>query len=259
MPKQITLRFKFYFLLQMLLFVGFFSLSTPAISAWKNIAPGVEYQDLTHTLLTPWSHIHVFRIDLNHNQLELVSAKKLKKSQATVEQFAKAAHANLAINGGFFDQKFQPLGLRVSENKMLNDLKQISWWGIFQIRNHHASIVKYAQFHHDPHVQFAIQSGPRLLIHGKIPPLKPGHADRTALGITKDGHVILLVTDRAPLTTTGLASLMRSDPLSCTDALNLDGGSSSQLFARFKKFEVEARGFSEVSDAIILKEVILGS
>ncbi len=259
MPKQISSRFKLHLIWHIVSFVVFFSFSATAMSAWKNIAPGVEYQDLAHSFLTPWSHIHVFKIDLHQNELELINAKKLKRTQATVAQFAEAGKAHLAVNGGFFDRNFKPLGLRISNHVLSNELKQISWWGVFQIRNHHASIVKYPQFHDDTSIQFAIQSGPRLLIRGKIPPLKPGHADRTALGITKTGHVILLVTDRAPLTTSGLANLMRKAPLSCEDALNLDGGSSSQLFAHFKNFEIEARGFSEVSDAILLKEGILSN
>ncbi|MCK1862756.1 hypothetical protein MXD99_15265, partial [Legionella pneumophila] len=39
--------------------------------------PGIEYQDLEGGLLNPWSHIHVFRIDLNKNQMALVTAKNL--------------------------------------------------------------------------------------------------------------------------------------------------------------------------------------
>lgn len=244
MLKQIIPR------LMLLGFLLFSSLSAQA--DWKTVAPGIEYQDMANTLLTPWSHIHVFRVDLNLNQLDLVTAKSLKRRQATVEQFAKAKHARIAINGGFFDEQFAPLGLRMSQSTKSNNLKQISWWGVFQIRGNRPSIVHYSQFHED-NVRFAIQSGPRLLIHGKIPALKPGHAERTALGITKKGEIILLVTDRAPMTTTGLARLMRSSPLSCTDALNLDGGSSSQLFAQWHDFSVKARGFSEVSDAIIVK------
>ena len=259
MPRQTTQYFKLRLILKILMLVFLFSSSGRAVSAWKTLAPGVDYQDMANTLLTPWSHIHVFRIHLNQNELDLVSAKDLKKTHATVEQFSDTKNAQIAINGGFFDEQFHPLGLRINRHATSNELKQISWWGIFQIRNNHPSIVRYSQFRHDNNVRFAIQSGPRLLIHNKIPTLKPGHAERTALGITKTGEVILLVTDRTPMTTTGLAKLMRRSPLNCIDALNLDGGSSSQLFAHFNDFQVKARGFSEVSDAIIVKANLLSN
>jgi uncharacterized protein YigE (DUF2233 family) len=247
MLKQIIRRLIFGTLLSFL--------SSYAFSGWQTLATGVEYQDLANTLLSPWSHIHVFRIDLKHNQFDLVHAQSvLRKKQATVEDFAIAKDAQIAINGGFFDEKLQPLGLRISDAFKSNDLKKISWWGIFQIQNNRPSIIHYSEFH-DEKIHFAIQSGPRLIIRGKIPNLKPGHAERTALGITTKEKIILLVTERAPLTTTELAKLMKRPPLSCRDALNLDGGSSSQIFAKWPGLKIKALGFSEVTDAILVKHL----
>jgi exopolysaccharide biosynthesis protein len=57
------------------------------------------------------------------------------------------------------------------------------------------------------------------------------------------------------MTTKTLAKMMRSPPLSCTDAINLDGGSSSQLFAHINSFHLNVHGFSNVSDAIIVKKL----
>lgn len=96
---------------------------------------------------------------------------------------------------------------------------------------------------------------PRLLIRGNIPSLKAGVADRTALGITDEGKVIILVTTNAAMSTRQLAQIMRAPPLSCSDAINLDGGSSSQLYAKIDSFQLNVHGFSNVSDAIIVKKI----
>ena len=232
-------------------------LAVPVYSAnqWQTLAPGIEYQDLEGGLLTPWSHIHVFRVDLNKNQLGVITSKALSVKNASVEQFAVQTNALLSINGGFFDREFHPLGLRINNKKLENPLKRISWWGIFYVKNNKAYISNMNDFYQDDSIEFAIQSGPRLIIKGKIPSLKIGFADRSALGITAQGKVILLVSTNAAMSTNDLARIMKSAPLSCIDAINLDGGSSSQLYTRINSFILNVHGFSNVSDAIIVKPI----
>lgn len=221
---------------------------------WQKLTAGIEYQDLEGGILTPWSHIYVFRIDLNQNQLALVTAKNLRLKNASADQFAQYSNALLSVNGGFFDPKFQPLGLRITNKKLKNPLKNISWWGVFYVKNNKPYISNPKHFYQDEQIDFAIQSGPRLLIKGKKPTLRPGIADRSALGITAEGKVIILVSTNAAMTTDELASLLKSPPLNCTDAINLDGGSSSQIYAHINSFQLNVHGFSNVSDAIVVKK-----
>lgn len=221
---------------------------------WRVLAPGIEYLDLVNNPLTRWSHVHVFRINLKKNQLDVVMAQSLSKDHASVDQFARYSHALLSINGGFFDRNFHSLGLRVSHQHQINPIKKISWWPIFYIKSGIAHISGLRGYKKDIPVDFAVQSGPRLLRNGHLVPfLKAGFAERSALGITTDGQVIIVVTESAPISTTDLANLMRSSPLNCTDAQNLDGGSSSQLYARLGNFRINDPGFSNVSDAIVVK------
>jgi uncharacterized protein YigE (DUF2233 family) len=226
---------------------------TATASSWKTLAPGIEYQDIGSNILTPWSHVHTFRIDLKKNKLDLITAQDLDRSQASVDQFAHHAKALIAINGGFFDKAFQPLGLRIGHHVQYSPLKPISWWGVFYVQQQTPHLAGFADYHPNQTIDFAVQSGPRLLINGQIPPLKLGHAERTALGITRTGHLIIVITDHAPMTTTGLAHFMKSSPLFCRDALNLDGGSSTQLYAQLGDVQINAHGFSDVSDAIVVK------
>ncbi len=230
-----------------------FSSTTALANLWKIINPGVAYMDLQTKLLTPWSHVHVFRIDLTENQMELWLAKTLFKKNATVEDFAVKTNALLAINGGFFDKNDHPLGLRISHQEQQSPLKNISWWGVFYNKENKPYLSSLQHYHPESDIDFAIQSGPRLLVHGRIPPLKPGLAERSALGITPEGQVIIVVTENAPMTTTTLAKFLQHPPLACRDAINLDGGSSSQLYANMKGFKLNVPGFAPVSDAIIIK------
>ena len=226
-----------------------------AAGNWQELSSGIEYQDLAGGILAPWSHLYAFRIDLEKNKLELVSANSLALKNASADQFGEHSQALLSINGGFFDHQFNPLGLRINNKKLENPIKRISWWGIFYIKNNKAHISSLNRFKQDDDIEFAMQSGPRLLIKRKIPSLKPGDADRSALGITADGKVIILVSTNATMSTNKLAHLLKKSPLSCTDAINLDGGSSSQLYAHIGSFLLNVHSFSNVSDAIIVKKI----
>ncbi|WP_367606556.1 phosphodiester glycosidase family protein [Legionella sp. W05-934-2] len=219
---------------------------------WQTISPGIEFQDLGGKITTPWSHIYVFRIDLTENDFSLKLASELDAEHASVPRLGQDPDVILAINGGFFDKQFHPLGLRISDGQKKNHLKRISWWGVFYIDHDKPYIA--SPFQYIPkHTTFAVQSGPRLVVNRRIPSLKMGVAERSAIGITEDKHVILLVTDNNRLTTEQLAEIMASPPLDCRDALNLDGGSSSQLIAKTHDFNLTVHGFSNVSDAIIVK------
>ncbi|KTD78401.1 phosphodiester glycosidase family protein [Legionella waltersii] len=249
---EIKLKIRTWFLLCLCMMLSFNAHSN---NQWHELSPGLEYQDLQGGVLNPWSHIYVFRIDLNKNKFALLTAKKLAQKNASADQFGEFSKALLSINGGFFDHEFKPLGLRIANKVQLNPMKRISWWGIFYIKDNLPYITNVRHFQYSNDIDFAVQSGPRLLINGRIPSLKPGVADRTALGITEDNKVIILVSNNSAMTTKELAAIMKSHPLYCTNAINLDGGSSSQLYAKFNHFKLNVHGFSNVSDAIIVKRI----
>lgn len=236
----------------MLTFMALMVQPALAQSSWTTLALGIEYQSLKHSA-TPWSVIHLFKIDPHLNEFRLVRAQDKHMKQAFVKDLFHE-NAYLAVNGGFFDVLYRPLGLRVTEHQTLNALKPISWWGVFYIENDSAHVSKMSEFKSNSRIQFALQSGPRLIIHGHIPPLKQGRDERTALGINAQGDILLVVTENAPLTMLDLAHLMQRPPLNALDAINLDGGSSTQLYTSFSNLNLDVHGFSMVTDAIIVQK-----
>ncbi len=253
MPRQIPNILNSTFLASFIVLLIFFPVTKALARAWQKVAPGLVYQDLIANPLTPWAHIHAFQIDLKQYRLDLITAKDLSKEQASITELARKSRALIAINGGFFDNKFRPLGLRINQQQEHNPIRRISWWGVFMIKNNTPSIVRSHEYQHNDQIQFAVQSGPRLIINGYIPHLRPGIAERSALGIDRHNKLIVLVTDKAMITTTELAQLMKAAPLNCVNALNLDGGSSSQLIARLPSFRLNVHGYSNLSDAIVIK------
>lgn len=215
---------------------------------WHNVANGIEYQLLSSPNLYPFAQIHAFKIDLKKTEFSFCAQHNAQK----LSELAKAKQALLVFNSGFFDKNKQPLGLRINNGKIFSRLKRISWWGVFSIKKHRARIDSYRDFRRSKYTQFAIQAGPRLVYRNKLVSLRPGSAERTALGITKDGDVILVVTEHSPITTRQLAIMMR-DKLHCQDALNLDGGGSTQLYANMNDFSREVSGRVIAPDPICIK------
>lgn len=238
-----------------LLFLFLLSLCAKLEAAmpWQTLADGINYLDLAQDKQNPWSHLHVFKVDPSKITFELLLASDLQRKAASVEEWSHSGPFALIINGGFFDKNYHPLGLRVRKTTVENPFKNISWWGIFAVQNDHPSILAAKEYNRFSKPELAIQAGPRLLIDGTIPSLKPGLAQRTALCVTKSNKIIILVSEHAALSTEELAKMLQKTPLSCWNALNLDGGSSTQLFAKIGSFSVHVPGISVVSDAIALR------
>ena len=239
------------------IFIKFIALFTiffinSCFAQWKNVAPGIAYQDLAPFYLKKWSHIHTFKIDLNLQKLKLVRHNDLEQKFPSIEQYAESNQAPLAINGGFFDNNQKPLGLRVSDYKISNTFKSISWWGVFSIKNLSAAITSARLFQSNKEIEFAIQAGPRLVINRHIPSLRPGYAERTALCVISPHEIAIIITQYFPISLSQLAKLLIDQSLNCQDALNLDGGSSTQLFAKFSNFFIHMPGLASVSDAIVV-------
>jgi len=158
-----------------------------------------------------------------------------------------AAHGRrllFAANAGIYDKQFAPLGLHVENGKTLVPLNlahgnpasgnfSLLPNGVFAIYpDGHAAVRTSADFKADSRdVQWATQSGPMLLIDGK---LNTHFVDDSASlkwrsGVcAKTPHQVVFAVSETPVNFHAFARLFR-DKLGCRDALYLDG-SISQLY-----------------------------
>ncbi len=241
--------------------VIFLLLASPALArplAWRTLAPGLEYVALQLGSDQP-STVHAFRIDPARYRFDIALAKDYGLAAASVRELGERAHAIVAINGGFFSPENLSLGLRVQNGRVRTPLKGTSWWGVFSIANHRAQIFAQRDYRPNPATTMAVQAGPRLVVGGAVPTLKGGLAERSGLGITRTGQIIIAATEYAPLTTTAFAELFRKADrdggFGCPDALNLDGGRSTQIYARLGQFRINVPNLSLVTDAVVVKSL----
>ncbi len=104
---------------------------------------------------------------------------------------------------------------------------------MFFLRRGEAGIVDAARFTDDPTITDAVQSGPLMMENGRIHPgFNPASTSRrirNAVGITRDGGVVFLITHRQ-VSLCDFSAAAR-DRHGVTDLLYLDG-TISQMYVR---------------------------
>jgi uncharacterized protein YigE (DUF2233 family) len=204
------------------------ALLLPPTARGSEPAAALEY--FTLDLAFGFLPVHVLRFDPARFELAVLLPEEGLGSLARVPDMPGCAQAAACFNGSFFLESGRPLGLLVSEGKVLQEVRNVSW-GIFWVDDRNRPhLTRRSEFKSSvdlADVQFALQSGPSLVLAGKRQQVKDSLHRRTAMGIDALGRVVVLVSP-VPITFETLTDAARSK-LSVTDLVNLDGGGSTQL------------------------------
>lgn len=205
--------------------------------------------------------VHAFRVDPRRFRFRVLRATGDRA--ATVHALARAGGLALAVNGSYFDPAGRPLGLLIDRGRQLQAVRAVDW-GIFAVdAAGGARIVHASDWREGEQADAALQAGPRLVVDGKVLALKPQIARRTAVGVDAAGRVILMVTERGMLLADLAALLARPEGeggLGCRDAMNLDGGPSTQasLFVAGASWDLFGRTGVPVALGVQPREAALG-
>lgn len=162
---------------------------------------------------------------------------------SVLAQDLKSQNQNLlfAMNAGMYDENQRPIGLYIEDGQQSKKLNRRAGSGNFHLKPNGVFYVKdgrpfvveteaYAKSGVKP--DFATQSGPMLVINGKIhPKFSPNGTSRklrNGVGIDEQGKVTFVISDTA-VTFWEFASLFKDD-LQAKNALFFDG-SVSGLYA----------------------------
>lgn len=153
----------------------------------------------------------------------------------------RAGRLLFAMNAGMFDPAYRPVGLYVENGRELVRANtrpgpgnfHMRPNGIFYTAGETAGVLDTASFlTKRPAVDFATQSGPMLVINGRLHPLfarSSSRKFRSGVGL-RDEHTLAFAVSEAEVTFGEFARLFR-DRLKCDNALFLDGGSVPSLYA----------------------------
>ncbi len=162
-----------------------------------------------------------------------------------------------AMNAGMYDDNFAPIGATVIDGKEIKSLNQKDGQGNFHLMPNGVfwgdgsgiyidTTPNFAQKSQKTTVKFATQSGPMLVIDGDIhPKFDPNSTSikmRNGVGTDcQDGQVHFVISGK-PMTFYEFAQIFKQD-LACQNALFLDGGVASALYApSINRFDKHSMG-----------------
>lgn len=192
----------------------------------QKIIDGITY----HVLSTPASSVRIIWKNADGKQL---------RTFPEVARFLAGENIKVdtLMNGGIFEPGGVPSGLLVQDGKMLRPVNRnngngnffLMPNGIFLIGSTGAAVIRTDEYPlKDVKVLHAVQSGPLLLRKGVIHPSFNANSlsrlHRNGVGVTKNGEVILAMTDFHSPKFPNLHEFARFfRDFGCADALFLDG------------------------------------
>lgn len=231
--------------------VSFFFLliSLPAWSLqYQALEPGLEYAVFS----VPGNSqvkLHLLKVDLKNYRIQPIEAREFKAKSMTVKEMAEKTKALAVINANFFDKDKKPLGLVLKEGRIKNRFHPTYWWASLLIKGPKARIAKVFKSSEVKGYQSGVQAGPRLVISGKAPRLKNKSSPKSAVGIDPAGNLIIIASEGS-LPIQELAKILAKPEakggIGLRNALNLDGGSSTQLYIKFSEFELSLPSLTKV-------------
>jgi uncharacterized protein YigE (DUF2233 family) len=213
--------------------VLFLYLQSFGVAAEQLCAP-LSYEDNAYT---------VCRIDLRETRLELFNLDGQGAPLGSFGTLAESLRAEgkelaFAMNAGMFDVALKPIGLYVEDGTESKKLNRRDGYGNFHVKPNGVFYIKgdrvgvaateaYVKLNEKP--DFATQSGPMLVIDGKIHPRfsedSTSYKMRNGVGML-DAYTAIFVISENAVNFYDFAKLFR-DRLKCANALFFDGTVSS--------------------------------
>lgn len=218
------------------------SAQTPTATAgpaiiWEQLADGLEqtHFQLPSSALLSTSVVAV-RASPSLFPLRVLRASEFGWKKASAKNLCKASGATVCINTNFFDEQGKPLGVVISRgiqhNRTHNGGGTLT--GVLFVTPDNVGIVHRSGFSAERVIE-ATQAGPRLISEGAPVVGVKDSSNPTNISlacIDREKRVILL---RASLAIFGgslreVQNLLLRPELGCIEALNFDGGGSSQMY-----------------------------
>ena len=175
--------------------------------------------------------------------------------QTKLESTLAEAGCVAGVNGSYFQEDFRPVGLMIADGREIQPFAKAKLLaGVLAVRGTRLEIVRSSAFTASPDVRQAVQCGP-MLVEGGHPTAglnTERSARRTIVATDGQGRWALIYLTSVPLaeaaqilTVPGVLGVWKP-----VTALNLDGGSSSGLWAATSPEPVSLPEFGHVRNYI---------
>jgi Phosphodiester glycosidase len=215
------------------------------------------------------SRFYVAKVDLQNPNTQMTiglprgsdraNSTRISYGQESFSGFVSRLRAAVVINGTFFglDRRLQVMGNMVSGGQFLKYVPWENYGTTLGISAGKRPEMITARIEGRPNWSqhwFSITAGPRLLRQGQtwLNPRSEGFTDgkvmglarRAAIGYDPTGRFLFLATFVTPISLLQEAEIMQA--LGCSEAMNLDGGSSIGLAAQGRMLVSPGRGLTNV-------------
>jgi uncharacterized protein YigE (DUF2233 family) len=219
--------------------------------AFGDVAPGIAHAPFSWTGQPEFTG-HAFVVDLERVELRVIAGGPRGEHQS-VEAIAARFPQHLAANASFFDENGRAMGRVVDLGKTVVAERRASWGALVVERARARIEIGEALPKAAPGGHLVVQGIPRLVVDGEVQKLKPAVARRTA--VCADARELVIVVTASAAEASDFARFLAhprsSGGLGCRNALNLDGGPSTQLHAALPGLELLVEGGWPVPNALI--------
>jgi uncharacterized protein YigE (DUF2233 family) len=210
--------------------------AAPAPGTWTPLARGMEYRTVK---VGAGIVLYQARLDLSRGSLKVLYAPDLGSKRAAVATMARQAKALAAVNASYFDDRGRALGYLKFQGRVVvpSVATGSAFTGVFVLQDGKPRILARAAFR-PARCEMALQAGPRLVAGGRpTTGLRETRSFRqSGIAVTRGGRVVLYATGGSyrGMTWDKLRRVLLGPEvdggIQPSDVLNLDGGSSSQIF-----------------------------
>ncbi len=203
-------------------------------SGWHVFADDLETAEIAAPNTLGMS-LSLVRTSLKRLRIGVIRSAEFGAQRSSVNSLCRQSKAVACINANFFDPDGEALGLVLSHGVIRHPTHQggNTLTGILQVTRREPRIVGRSEFQPGAVLE-AVQAGPRLVTDGKaVAGIRDsGRARRSGVCIDSRGRLIFLAggVGRAGWSVEDLQAALLDSNLNCVEALNLDGGGSTQLF-----------------------------
>lgn len=224
--------------------------------AERSAVPGVEHR---RVVVTESGTGEEARLDLALFSTKSATLRVIDNPTGAddLASVARRTRAVAGVNGGYFDPQDAPLGLLISDGKLIAPLRKARLLsGLVAVTKGRVELLRYAEYSSRKSPVNALQAGPFLVDGGKpVPGLNAtrsarrsfvltGGGDRAAIGYCSS---VTLAELGEILATTGVGP-----DLKVLRALNLDGGSSSAFWFNGESGPLSFRELKRVRNFLVV-------
>ena len=178
--------------------------------------------------------VHLAIFSTKSNTLRVIDQPN--EPRADLAAVMQREHCLAGVNGGYFDPEDAPVGLLISDGKLIAPLRRARLLsGVAIVANGRLQLLRFAEYSAKRNAVNALQCGPFLVDRGQ--PVAGLNGTRSA----RRTFILTAASDRAAIglcsevTLAQLGKILASPGMAAADlkvqrALNLDGGSSSAFW-----------------------------